>query len=239
MSRYDPFAQYYDQVIGDRSEVARLLMRLIRRHVPRAQTVLELGCGSGTMLAELSRRYCTVGIDNSRSMLRLARKRSPGSECIFGDIARFSLERRFDAVLCPFDTINHITSFSSWRRVFENARAHLQPNGVFIFDVNTEHKMEMYRADPVTVDFHQGAFSTVSVRRLRRWRYQVDLTLFREVSRDSFKRYQMTLPELVVPTQKILLELSKLFRRVTLLDPDRSSPSGETEELFFICSKPR
>jgi hypothetical protein len=43
----------------------------------------------------------------------------------------------------------------------------------------------------------------------------------------------------VVPTQKILSELSSLFRRVTLLDPDRRRPTAETEELFFICSAPR
>jgi len=239
VSRYDPFAKYYDQVIGDRSEVAKLLMRLIRRHAPRARSVLELGCGSGTMLKDLSRRYRTTGIDNSRSMLRLARQKAPRSELIYGDISEFSLGRRFDAVVCPFDTINHITSFKAWQRVFENAHAHLSPRGIFIFDVNTEHKMEMYRADPVTVDFHSGAFSTVSVRRLKRWQYQVDLTLFREVRRDSFKRYQMSLPELIVPTDKILRELSRLFRRVTLLDPDRRRPAAETEELFFVCSSPR
>jgi SAM-dependent methyltransferase len=239
VSRYDPFAQYYDQVIGDRSEVAKLLMRLIRRHAPRARTVLELGCGSGTMLQELSRRYETTGIDNSRAMLKLARKKCAKAELLFGDISEFSLDRQFDVVVCPFDTINHVTSFRAWQRVFENAHAHLRPGGAFIFDVNTEHKMEMYRADPVTVDFHSGAFSTVSVRRLRRWHYQVDLTLFREVRSDLFRRYQMSLPELVVPTQKILSELSSLFRRVTLLDPDRRRPTAETEELFFICSAPR
>ena len=184
------------------------------------------------MLEELSRRYKTTGIDNSRAMLRLAAEKSPRSELIFGDISRFSLRGRFDAIVCPFDTINHVTSLRLWRKVFENAHAHLKPDGVFIFDVNTEHKMEMYRADPVTVDFHEGAFSTVSVRRIRRWRYQVDLTLYREVASDSFRRYQMRLPELIVPTQRILAELSRLFRRVTLLDPDRRRRSEEhTSEL--------
>ncbi len=239
VSHYDPFATYYDQVIGDRSEVARLLTRLIRQHAPRARSVLELGCGSGTMLKELSRRYATTGIDNSRSMLRLARHKAPRSKLIFGDISKFSLPNRFDAVVCPFDTINHVTSFSDWRRVFENAHAHLNAAGIFIFDVNTEYKMEMYRRDPVTVDFHHGAFSTVSVKRLRRWRYQVDLTLFRETMRDTFKRHQMTLSELVVPNPKIVRELARLFRRVTLLDPDRGRPTHQTEELFFICSGPR
>lgn len=239
MSHYDPFAKYYDQVIGDRSEVAELLMRLIRRCTPRARTVLELGCGSGTMLTELSRRYKTTGMDNSRAMLRLARKKSPRSELVYGDITDFSLNRRFDAVVCPFDTINHITSFQLWRKVFENAHRHLMPGGVFIFDVNTEHKMELYRSDPVTVDFHRGAFSTVSVHRLRRYRYRVDLTLYREGPRDHFTRHIMSLPELVVPTPVILTELSKNFRRVTLIDPDRSRPCEDTEELFIVCSAPR
>ncbi len=239
MSRYDQFARYYDQVIGDRSEVARLLMRLIRRHAPKARSILELGCGSGTMLAALSRRYATTGIDNSRAMLRLAGRKAPRSKLIFGDITDFKISQHFDVVLCPFDTMNHITSFALWRKVFENAHRQLSPQGIFVFDVNTEYKMELYRQDPVTVEFHRGAFSMVSVRRLRRYRYEVDLSLFREGPANRFHRESMSLPELVVPSSKILGELGNYFRRVTLLDPDRARPSAETEELFFICSKPR
>ena len=239
MNNYDTFAHLYDQVVGDRGEVALFIRRLIRSYTPKAKRVLELGCGSGTMLQHLSKHYVTTGIDNSRKMLTLAKRKAPRAKLILGDITDFSLAESFDAVVCPFDTMNHITSLAKWRKVFENAHKHLSSNGVFIFDVNTEFKMEMYRKDPITVDPHKAAFSTVDVQRIRRYRYMVNLTLYKEQRRDLFKRYQMSIPELVVPTQIILRELATYFRTVIMIDPDRLRPSSGTEELFFICRRPR
>jgi SAM-dependent methyltransferase len=239
MSRYDSFAPFYDHVVGPRGEVASLLIRLIKRYRRGARSVLELGCGSGSMLRDLSRQFATTGIDNSAAMLRIARRKAPRATVVLGDIVRFDLARQFDAVLCPFDTINHITRLADWRRVFRNAHRHLKPGGVFIFDVNTEYKMESYRSDPVTADVEADVVSMVQVERLRRFRYVVLLKIFRRERGDVFRLNEMRLPELVVPTSTILKELSVYFKRVTLLDPDRRRPNAHTEELYFVCRDPR
>jgi SAM-dependent methyltransferase len=239
MSRYDSFAPFYDHVVGDRDGVARLLVRLIRRYNPKARDVLELGCGSGSMLRLLTRHFNVVGIDNSKGMLSIARTKASKARLVLGDITRFHLPERFDAVLCPFDTINHVTSFAAWKRVFANAHKHLRPNGVFIFDVNTERKMEDYRADPVTADVEADVVSMVQVERTRRYHYHVILKIFRRLRGETFKLDQMVLPELVVPTEKILRELGKYFRTVTLVDADRRRPTAMTEELYFVCRNPR
>lgn len=239
MTRYDAFAPFYDRVVGPRGDVGALLLRLIRRYRPGAKRVLELGCGSGTMLRVLSRRHQVTGIDNSRGMIRIAQTKAPRARILFGDITNFDLGERFDAIVCPFDTINHVTSFTGWKRVFEHAHRHLSPGGVFIFDVNTEHKMEEYRLDPVTAEIERDVVSMVQVRRLRRYRYNVILRLFERRKGSLFELREMTLPELIVPTEKILRELSKYFARVTLVDPDRGRPSAETQELFFVCQRPR
>lgn len=239
MTQYDQFAQFYDHVVGSRDSIGELLQRLVRRYNPRARTLLELGCGSGTMLAVLSRRYQSTGIDNSKGMLALARKKAPQAKLIHADITRFELGERFDAIVCPFDTINHITSFAKWKQVFKRAHSHLNPGGVFIFDVNTEHKMEEYCTDPVTADVERDVVSMVQVRRRKRFRYDVILKIFRRRSDTLFEHHEMVLPELIVPTSAVLAELAKYFRKVTLVDPDRRSPSRYTEELFFVCREPR
>ena len=239
MSHYDHFAQFYDHVVGSRDSIAKLLTQLVRRYNPTARTLLELGCGSGTMLAVLSRSYRTTGLDLSRGMLSIARKKAPGARLIHGDITTFDLQERFDAIVCPFDTINHVTSFAKWKQVFRRAHAHLNPGGVFIFDVNTEHKMEEYRTDPVTADVERDVVTMVQVKRRRKFRYDVILRIFRRRSGAMFEHHEMVLPELVVPTATILSELGKYFRKITLVDPDRARPSPYTEELFFVCREPR
>lgn len=238
-THYNAFAEHYDSVVGDRQEVAVYIQKLIKRYHPRAQSLLELGCGSGTMLQPLSARYACTGIDSSTSMLKIARKKAPTSKLIEADITEFDLRERFDVVLCPFDTINHVTSFKLWKKMFFLAHRHLNPRGIFIFDVNTEAKMEAYRLDPVTAEVTDERISFVEVTRQRRYHYTVHLTLLKKSRGALFKRYQMRIPELIVPTEKITDQLAAHFRRVDLIDPDRGVPTEETTELFFVCSDPR
>lgn len=236
---YNKFAQHYDQVVGDRLPVAKYLKRLIKTYHSRAKTILELGCGSGTMLSFLDKSYTCTGIDSSTKMLSIARKKAPDSVILEGDITKLALKERFDVIICPFDTMNHITSFGDWKRVFAGAHKHLRPGGIFIFDVNTEEKMERYRLEPVTAEVSEDSISFVEVSRERKYRYDVHLTLLRRHRGDSFKRYDMSLPELIVPTEKIVDNLSKYFRSVILIDPDRETPDEDTTELFFVCRDPR
>jgi SAM-dependent methyltransferase len=239
MSAYDSFATHYDKVVGDREEVAVFLQRLAQRYAPKGKTLLELGCGSGSMLRVLSKRYQARGIDLSPKMIEVARKRAPAAKVSVGDITNFSFTERYDIILCPFDTINHVTSFSAWKRVFANAHRHLKPNGVFIFDVNTETKMERYRTEPAFAEIMEDEISIVDVRRVRRFRYLVNLRLLSRVKGETFRHHEVLIPELVVPTERVLKALSVYFKRVTMIDAERREPSENTEELYFVCQGPR
>ena len=77
----------------------------------RPASVLEPGCGSGRMLEELAQRGVdVVGIDVSAEMLELARRRLHGrGEVVLADMTDFDLARRFDAAVCPINTLLHLT----------------------------------------------------------------------------------------------------------------------------------
>ena len=239
MNNYDTFATHYDAVVGQREDVALFLQKLLRSYAPKAKTLLELGCGSGSMLKILTRKYKARGIDLSAKMIELAKKKAPKAKVSVGDITNFSFDERYDAIICPFDTINHVTSFPAWKRVFANAHKHLNPGGVFIFDVNTEAKMERYAIEPVFAEIMDDEISIVDVQRVRRYRYLVNLRLLRRIKGETYRNHEVLIPEIVVPTPTILKELSTYFKRVTLVDPDRKAPSDETEELFFVCQGAR
>ena len=50
MVAYTKLDRFYDAAMGDRTEMASYIPRLIRRHKPRARTLLELACGTGAIL---------------------------------------------------------------------------------------------------------------------------------------------------------------------------------------------
>jgi SAM-dependent methyltransferase len=178
-------------------------------------------------------------MDLSKEMLRIAKTKAPRAKLHHGDISSFDLKSRFDVVICPFDTINHVTSRAKWRGVFERAHQHLNPGGIFIFDVNTEYKLECY-ADEASVTENSDDFvSIIQVNRLKRFNYEIVLKRFEKAGRGSFKLHKMVLPELVVPTETILDYLGVYFKTVTMIDPDRRRPGPETDDLFFVCRDPR
>jgi hypothetical protein len=107
------------------------------RHLPAAGSLLELGCGSGSILAGLTELTTLVGLDRSPQMLATARRKVPSARLIDGDMTDFDLGERFDIIICVFDTLNHLVDFADWRRLFGRVRAHLRDGGLFVFDVNT------------------------------------------------------------------------------------------------------
>jgi SAM-dependent methyltransferase len=227
---------HYDRVVGPRDDAANYLVSLTKRYNPKAKTVLELGCGSGSILKVLTKHYSCEGIDLSSEMLKIARDKAPRATLHRGDITNFDLKRRFDVIICPFDTLNHVISFKGWCSVFRNAHKHLNPGGVFIFDINTEYKLDSYAEEPFVTENTADCVSIIEVRRERRYRYQIVLKRFiRRQKGAGFNSFEMVLPELVVPTARILSELSGYFSKVTLVDPDRRRPTAVTEDLFFVC----
>ena len=210
-----------------------------KKILPQAETILELGCGTGTNLSLLSRHFEVAGLDLSPAMIRLARRKVPAARLAVGDITSFKLNQKFDVVLCIFDTMNHLLTFRSWQDVFHRAQAHLNPGGVFIFDINTRYKLELYSHEPPFVIEALDAVSIINIVKTSLARYCVDIKLFKKDGQTSYRLHEMQLQETTFPAPRILKALKRHFSKVTLLDLDRRKANAKTEELYFICRPPR
>ncbi len=103
-----------------------------------AQTVLDLGCGTGNDVKRLAQyNLAVVGLDCSEVALRLARaKNNPSTFFVLADMA-FGLPfppRRFDAVMANVSL--HMFNDSLTRFIFCDVKRVLRPRGLFLFHVN-------------------------------------------------------------------------------------------------------
>jgi predicted TPR repeat methyltransferase len=238
MASYDVFARFYDEVQGDRAEHAAYLRSLIERHHPDAKTLLELACGTGSVLKQLQPHYTVVGVDLSEAMLAVAAAKLPKARLVHADMRHVALGERFDVVLCAFDSINHLLSFEEWEAVFDRAREHLDEGGIFVFDVNTEHQLATFVAGPPwthwfgddnlmvmhVVDGGDG----VSI-----WSIHV----FEHLGDDRYRLHMENIREVAFPAERIKAGLLERFRRVRVYDDARSRPTSRSGRLHFVCRR--
>ena len=89
-------ARYQDQ----HSFVWRYGAELLELLAPQpGERILDLGCGTGQLTAEIAQRGARVtGLDNSEEMLAQARRNYPELAFVSGDAASFAFPEPFDAV---------------------------------------------------------------------------------------------------------------------------------------------
>lgn len=235
MADYDSFSTFYDRAMGDRGQNAADTMALVREHVPRGETVLELACGTGALLEHFARDYAVTGLDRSEGMLAVARKRLPEARLERGDMTAFDLGGHFDAVVCLFDSINHLLDFEDWKRVFVHAKRHLAPGGVFIFDMNTADKLRSVIAAPPWVTEFDGNTMVMTVTDAGRGVSNWNVRIFERQEGDTYRLHEENIQEVVFSMPRVLRELEKVFDRVKTREKFRKSPHGPLESMYFIC----
>ncbi len=88
----------------------RLIVSMLKRHFPSARSILEVGCGTGYVLAALRRAYPNARIVGSELLeegLSYARARVPDVELVTLDIVDAPYSDVFD-VVGAFDVLEHI-----------------------------------------------------------------------------------------------------------------------------------
>lgn len=108
-----------------------------------AESVLEVGCGTGRLLARLTEAYGTVvGLERSEAMARRARVRTDAATVVTGDATSARLDESFDAVVMLGRVTGHATADGAAERLVENCLDHLRPGGVLLFDYFPSERME-------------------------------------------------------------------------------------------------
>ena len=237
MAQYDSFARFYDGVNGEPEDRISQILFYIDQFRPDARSVLELGCGTGAILAGLGSGFALTGIDLSPEMLDFARRRCPTARLIEGDITSFDLAERFDVAICVYDTLNHVTDFALWQSVFANVAAHLAEGGIFIFDLNTLGRLrDLGDMAPWVYDFEGNTLIMdvdFSEEPLARWNIRV----FEHHGDDSFSLHAETILELGVALDRVREALVPHFSLVAETDTQGSPPTDQSVRALFVARR--
>ena len=155
---YEKFAYAYDRMMANVDYVrwTNYIDAIFRQYKFLPSKILDLACGTGALTTLLATHgYEMCGVDRAEGMLTVARQKAEQQELEVqfsqGDMFSFNLNQRFDAVVCTYDSINYARNEEELTDVFRSVSEHLEPSGLFIFDVTTERN--------ITQHFHSQTFA--------------------------------------------------------------------------------
>lgn len=145
MVQFKEYAQFYDLLYKDKPYYKETLFidSLIQKYQPvyKKSSILDLACGTGKHLTELSKLgYGNLyGSDISTSMVDVANT----NNVINNTNIKFynysfqecnNINSKFDVVISMFSAVNYITSIEDQLLSFKNIRSLLKEDAIFIFD---------------------------------------------------------------------------------------------------------
>jgi SAM-dependent methyltransferase len=234
---YERFARFYDAVMDDPAPRADRVLGFVRRYQPGATSLLELACGTGSMLARLTELPSLTGLDRSPEMLAIAAQKVPRARLFEGDMASFSLGERFDVVVCVFDSLNHLLTFEEWRSTFEAASRHLVDGGLLVFDVNTVGELARLGKEPAWVyDFDDNVMIMdvdFAEDGLSRW----DIQIFEHVGESQYRLHHEEIGELGVSLARIKGAVEPWFELLEEQDENGDLPTDQSVKAHFALRK--
>ncbi|MDE7384550.1 MAG: class I SAM-dependent methyltransferase [Anaeroplasmataceae bacterium] len=148
MNEYKRFAYYYDDVYEELDYT--LWLDFIKPYLNPTSFILDLACGSGTLAILLKlNHYSVEGLDLSESIIEIAKEKAKMNHLhipfYVGDMTNFTLDRTYDVITCFFDSVNFLKTKDDIQNLLSSVNKHLNPNGIFIFDIFSKALLEEYK----------------------------------------------------------------------------------------------
>ena len=237
MPDYEHVSRFYDAVMDDPAPRGARVRRWIERFHPDATSLLELGCGTGSILVQLADVAFLTGLDRSPEMLAVASEKVPRARLLQADMESFSLGERVDVVICMFDSLNHLLTFEAWQSVFDGVHDHLAEGGLFVFDVNTIGELRRLGEEPPWVyDFDDNVMIMdvlCSEDGLSEW----DIRIFEHLGGSRYDLSHERIGELAVRLSRIRSALEPKFILLDEVGDSEEAPTDESVKAYFACRR--
>lgn len=161
---YNDFAEVYDKLQDvDYNAFVDYYERIFEKFGKKPKLILDLACGTGNITIPMAKRgYDMIGLDLSCEMLNIARDKAAAErfDILFlnQDMTEMELYGTVDAIVCALDGLNYITDPEDLKQVFRLVKNYLNPDGIMIFDINSEYKLREILGGNTFVNEEQGIY---------------------------------------------------------------------------------
>lgn len=110
---------------------------IFKHYIPEGASILDIGCGNGRFLQYLLDKKKTVdytGLDFSKKLIGIARKRFPRVDFIEQSMTDFQLSKRFDRVIA-IASFHHVPTRKLRKIALDHMKRHLKDDGLLIISV--------------------------------------------------------------------------------------------------------
>ncbi|MBQ9845746.1 MAG: class I SAM-dependent methyltransferase [Oscillospiraceae bacterium] len=145
---YKEFSYYYDyfNYNADYDLLADKIHSWASAEKLDGKIACDLGCGTGELAIRLNEKgWDVIAVDCSEEMLDVFndKRAELGLYDILilnQDITKLDMYGTVDLFTCTFDTVNHLNGADDVQKLFDKVSLFMHPDGVFIFDMNSEYK---------------------------------------------------------------------------------------------------
>jgi SAM-dependent methyltransferase len=193
------------------------------------KTLLDVGCGSGGFLSELSVNYPNVdalGIDLSPVMVEHTKAKGLNAQCI--DLCK--LDKKFDVITAIFDMVNYLDE-KHLKRFFRCIEERLEEGGHFIFDVNSLYAFIVVASGSFIKDGGDRFLTIDSDYEESEATYYMDFTLF-EKEGECFVKSQESITQYYHKVEKL-----KKLTKMKLVSKQPIAIYGHEIEKFYLVFK--
>ncbi len=222
------------------------IKQILSRRNARPRNVLDLACGTGTVSAMLANEGLKVtGVDISESMINEAKRKAELSglniDFLVQDAAELDLPGlKFDLCVSLFDSLNYITDPAHLQKAFYRVQSHLNRNGLFIFDINTEYalKYKFFDQDNLGTD-DELKYDWVSEYDTKTRICAVKMHFWHRREDDTQKEFMETHWQYAYGIEEIKSMLVEAgFENIDCYQAYTfHSPTSTSDRLFFICNR--
>ena len=246
MDAYTSFAQVYDLFMDEvpYDEWCARIADTLKEYGIEEGLVLDLGCGTGSMTERMAARgFDMIGVDVSEEMLELAdaKRRKSGQDILYlqQDMRNFELYGTVRAIISVCDSLNYIPEEEQLLQVFRLAYNYLDPDGAFLFDMNTVYKYEKILGEStIAENREEGSFIWENYYDEQEHLNEYDLTIYVQEDDGRYSRFEETHFQRAYETERIPKLLDEAgFQTEKLLDADTKEAAGPQTERIFVAAR--
>lgn len=247
---YNNFSYYYDDLTKnvDYKKRALYFHEIIKKFNGNTSGILlDLACGTGSISEEMAKLgYDVIGTDISDGMLNIALDKKFDSglniQYLKQDMRNLDMFGTIDNTLCVLDSLNHLPTLEDIKQTFSRVSLFAEPNGLFIFDMNTPYKHREVLSNNVYIyetDSVFCAWENYYNQDSKNNKVDITLNFFERGENSSYQRYTEEFSEWAYNTQDILNILDSVgLKLLAMYDDDTFNPVHEkSERIIFVARK--